>query len=301
MDVMILILLVAAMIAWMVGDRIDMTMILVIVLLNASLGFSQEYRAEKALAALRRLEQPQVVVRRNGALVQITSQMVVPGDVMALEAGQRVSADGRLIEVVHLKVDESHLTGESVAVAKHTRALHGKDIPLGDRGNMVFMGTTVMTGHAWAVVTETGMKRPPRHPKESLFAGGLGLHILWVGFLMGLGTIGIFGWALGSQGLVHGHTVTFFTLTLFQMFHVLAIRSERDALWTIGLFSNPGLMGAVLLTILLQLAITYHPVLQTIFHTTALEVGALTGCIAVASTVYFAVEIEKWWRYRRKP
>jgi len=144
------------------------------------------------------------------------------------------------------------------------------------------------------------MKRPPRHPKESLFAGGLGLHILWVGFLMGLGTIGIFGWTYGSQGLLHSQTVTFFTLTLFQMFHVLAIRSERDALWTIGLFSNPGLMGAVLLTILFQLAITYHPMFQSIFHTTALTVEELIACIAVASTVCFAVEAEKWWRYRRK-
>jgi Ca2+-transporting ATPase len=851
MDVMILILLVAAMIAWMMGDHTDMTMILVIVLLNASLGFSQEYRAEKALATLRRLEQPLVVVRRDGNFMQMSSQEVVPGDMMALEAGQRVSADGRLVEAVHLKVDESHLTGESVAVTKQVRTLHAKSVSLGDRSNMVFMGTTVMMGHAWAVVTETGMKtelgkiahllqtveerktplqirlaylgkwlaaaalamtavifiagllrgeplyvmlltaislavavipealpamvtivlalgaqrmvrrnalirklpavetlgsvtticsdktgtltqnvmsveliyfqgrllditgngyspegnfyekgqelnpqaepallqllraaalcttarlqeqegrwiilgdptegallvaaakaglwkgkleeeyprmgeipfdpirklmttihrdpegrlwaftkgsieevlrrstaaaegetlkpltrhhrdeimrinrqlasdgvrvlacamrkleatphaedllvprierglsrsfevkgvekeltflglfgmmdpprpeakeavtrcraagirpvmvtgdhritgeaiathlgikgpddqilagedleplaperlkslapsvsvyarvspehkvkivealkqrgeivamtgdgvndapalraadigvamgrsgtdvareaskmvllddnfativaaveegriiydnirkftrymlstnsgeiltmffailfglplpllpiqilwinlvtdglpalalgvepperavmkRPPRHPQESLFAGGLGFHIIWVGLLMGLETIGIFGWAHQNQGLVHGQTMTFFTMTMFQMFHVLAIRSERDYLWTIGLFSNPKLIGSVLLTVIFQLAITYSPLLQPIFRTTALTAGELTACITVSSTVYFAVEAEKWWRYRRK-
>ena len=98
----------------------------------------------------------------------------------------------------------------------------------------------------------------------------------------------------------HGQTMTFFTLTMFQMFHVLAIRSERDYLWTIGLFSNPKLMGAVLLTIVFQMAITYSPPLQPIFHTTALTAGELAACIVVSSTVIVAVEGEKWLRYRRK-
>jgi P-type Ca2+ transporter type 2C len=157
-DVMILILLAAVAISWAMGSLTDAAMILVIVILNAALGFAQEYRAEKALAALKRLEQPQVVVRRDGKMVEIPSRELVPGDVMALEAGRRVSADGRLIEAVQLKLDEAHLTGESVAASKHTRTLHRDDIPLGDRENMIFMGTTVLTGHAWAVVTETGMK-----------------------------------------------------------------------------------------------------------------------------------------------
>ena len=78
-----------------------------------------------------------------------------------------------------------------------------------------------------------------------------------------------------------------------------AMRSERDALWTIGFFSNPKLMGAVFLTLFFQMAITYHPMLQSIFHTTALPIEDLMGCVAVASTVYFLLEAEKWWRYRR--
>ncbi|HEY5595575.1 MAG TPA: cation-translocating P-type ATPase C-terminal domain-containing protein, partial [Nitrospiria bacterium] len=100
--------------------------------------------------------------------------------------------------------------------------------------------------------------------------------------------------------LAHGRTVAFFTLTMFQMFHVLAIRSERDYLWRIGLFSNPHLIGAVALTLGLQFVITYSPMLQPIFHTTALTAGELAVCIAVTSTVYFAVEGEKWLRYRNR-
>jgi Ca2+-transporting ATPase len=94
--------------------------------------------------------------------------------------------------------------------------------------------------------------------------------------------------------------VAFFTLTMFQMFHVLAIRSELDYLWRIGLFSNPKLMGAVALTVGMQFVIMYHPRLQPIFHTAALTGGDLALCIAVAMTVYFAVEGEKWLRYRNR-
>jgi Ca2+-transporting ATPase len=144
------------------------------------------------------------------------------------------------------------------------------------------------------------MKRPPRYSKESLFAGGLGFQIVWIGLFIGLLTTTLFAWAYHKDNdLLHGQTMAFFTLTIFQMFNVLAMRSERDALWTIGFLSNPKLMGAVLLTFILQLAITYLPFLQTVFHTTTLTAGELFTCIAVASTVYFALEGEKWWRYRR--
>jgi Ca2+-transporting ATPase len=140
------------------------------------------------------------------------------------------------------------------------------------------------------------MHRPPRRPDESLFAGGLGVHIIWVGVLMGLLTIGLFAWALAARGLVHAQTMAFFTLTMLQMSHVLAIRSERDPLWAIGLMSNPSLTGAVVLTITLQGAIIYSPALQPLFHTTALTAGELAWCLGAASLVYLAVEGEKWWR-----
>lgn len=144
------------------------------------------------------------------------------------------------------------------------------------------------------------MRRPPRSPSESLFAGGLGLHIVWVGLLMGLGTVALFAWAVRTRDLAHGRTIAFFTLMLFQMFHVLAIRSERDPLWRIGLLSNPSLLGAALLTLALQFAITFLPPLQALFHTTALTAGETAACIGVASTVYFAVEGEKWLRAQTK-
>jgi len=157
-DVMILILLAAAVIAGWMGDFTDAAMILVVVGLNAFLGFAQQYRAERALDALKKLERLQVVVRREGEFEEIPSRELVPGDLMALNEGQRIPADGRIIESVQLRLNESQLTGEPTPVAKHPRALHKKDLPLGDRFNMVFMGTSVVGGHAWAVVTKTGMQ-----------------------------------------------------------------------------------------------------------------------------------------------
>ncbi|NKE70015.1 HAD-IC family P-type ATPase [Candidatus Manganitrophus noduliformans] len=157
-DVMIVILLAAAAISWWIGELTDTAMILVIVILNAALGFSQEYRAERALSALKKLEQPQVVVRREGAYLQIPSRNLVPGDIVAVEAGQKVPADGRLIETAQLKVDESQFTGESLPAGKTSPPIDREEVPLGDQTNRIFMGTTVMTGHGSAVVTETGMR-----------------------------------------------------------------------------------------------------------------------------------------------
>lgn len=145
------------------------------------------------------------------------------------------------------------------------------------------------------------MSRPPRRPDETIFADGMGAHIVWVGLLMGIGTAAVFGWSVAQGDPVRAHTMAFFTLTAFQMFHVLAIRSEREALWTIGLWSNPRLLGAVLLAVGAQLALTYSPFLQTFFHTAALTGRELALCAAVASSVFIAVECEKWLRRRREP
>lgn len=142
------------------------------------------------------------------------------------------------------------------------------------------------------------MTRPPRRPDETIFAHGMAAHIVWVGLLMGVGTAAVFGWSVAQGDLVRAYTMAFFTLTAFQMFHVLAIRSEREALWTIGLWSNPRLLGAVGLAVGAQLALTYSPFLQTFFHTTALTGRELALCTVVASSVYVAVEIEKWLRRR---
>jgi Ca2+-transporting ATPase len=156
-DVMILVLLAAALIAWAAGDVGDAVLITVVVVINLALGLGQHYRAERAVAALRELEKPVATVRRDGRILSVPSTHLVPGDIMLLEAGDRVPADGRLMESVQLRINESSLTGESVPASKHTRRLHAGAIPLGDRADMVFMGTTLVAGRAAAIVTETGM------------------------------------------------------------------------------------------------------------------------------------------------
>ena len=146
------------------------------------------------------------------------------------------------------------------------------------------------------------MQRPPRPPRESIFAHGLWQHAVWVGLLLGGVTLSTQAWALRT-GLEHWQTMTFTVLTLSQMGHVLAVRSEHDSLLTQGLLSNRPLLGAVVLTILLQCAVIYLPVSWSIFKTQPLTGGELALCFAVASIVFVAVEIEKWmvrrgWLYR---
>ena len=137
------------------------------------------------------------------------------------------------------------------------------------------------------------MTRPPRPPKESLFAHGMWQHMLWVGLTMGAVCLFTQAWAIHS-GFSHWQTMVFTVLTLSQMGHVLAIRSERQSLFKQGLFSNRYLLGAVTLTFLLQLATIYVPALNEIFHTQPLSASELAICLTLSSVVFFCVEIEKW-------
>ena len=157
-DFMILVLIAAAVISGVLGDPEDAVAIAVIVVLNAALGFSQEYRAEKAMAALKRMAAASATVLRDGAAAAVPAAALVPGDIVILQAGDVVPADIRLIEAVRLKVEEAALTGESVPVEKQTDALSGADLSLGDRKNMAYKGTSITYGRATAVVTGTGMK-----------------------------------------------------------------------------------------------------------------------------------------------
>ncbi len=158
-DLMIIILLAAAAISYFLGDTKDVVIILAIVILNALIGVYQEYRAEKALAALSALQVPLVRVRRSGVVHEISAEDLVPGDVVLLQEGDRVPADGRLIRSVNLQIDESALTGESVPVDKSAAALSDNgSVPLGDRSNMAFMGTAVNYGRGELVVTRTGLQ-----------------------------------------------------------------------------------------------------------------------------------------------
>ena len=136
----------------------DASAIFAIVILNGILGYLQESRAEKALAALKRLSSPHIRVIRDGITQEIDSKELVPGDIMLLEAGVQIAADGRLLEIQNLQIGESTLTGEATTVNKDANRILAEDAPLGDRLNLVFKGTEVVQGRAKAIVTRTGME-----------------------------------------------------------------------------------------------------------------------------------------------
>ena len=157
-DFMIIVLIAAAVISGVIGERSDTIAIVVIIVLNAVIGFVQEYRAEKAIAALKKMASPSAVVVRGGVPSTVQAFELVPGDIVRIEAGRVVPADIRLLEAARLKVDEAALTGESVPVDKHERPLHEKDLPLGDRKNMAYNGTAVTYGRGVGIVVATGME-----------------------------------------------------------------------------------------------------------------------------------------------
>ncbi len=157
-DFMIVVLLVAALISGFIGEPQDTIAILVIVLLNAIIGAVQEYRAERAVAALREMAAPEANVLRDGQTVTLAAAELVPGDVVLLEAGNVVPADLRLLEVEEMQVDESALTGESHPVEKQSACLSEIDLPIGDRQNLAFKSSLITRGHGKGVVVATGLE-----------------------------------------------------------------------------------------------------------------------------------------------
>lgn len=156
-DIMIIILMVAAVISGLVGDITDTIVIIAIVILNAVTGFIQEYKAEKAMEALKKMAQTNAVVIRDNVHTTVSSAVLVKGDVVLLEAGNVIPADMRLMETFQLKVNESSLTGESIAVEKQAGVLKTTDLSLGDYTNMGFKGTAVANGRGRGVVVATAM------------------------------------------------------------------------------------------------------------------------------------------------
>jgi Ca2+-transporting ATPase len=157
-DFMVLVLLGAAAISGAMGEMTDTLVILVIVVLNAAIGFVQAWRADQAMAALRQLAAASATVLRGGEVQVVPASVLVPGDIVLLEAGNQIPADLRLIDIAQLQVDESALTGESVTVAKQTDALAASEASaLGDRTNMAFKGTTATHGRARGLVVAIGM------------------------------------------------------------------------------------------------------------------------------------------------
>ena len=153
---LIIILLIAVALSAITGEVADAVVIFIIVLFAAGLGFIQEYRAERAMEALKRMAAPTTLVLRDRRAIEIPAHEVVPGDIVLLKTGDRIPADARLVEAVNMKVDEASLTGESVPVENTTKIIQG-EISLGDRRNMVFAGTAVVYGRGIAAITSTGM------------------------------------------------------------------------------------------------------------------------------------------------
>ena len=142
------------------------------------------------------------------------------------------------------------------------------------------------------------MRQKPRDPRAGILSGGMTFHIVWVGTLMTVGTLAMFSWTLGFRDIEEARTLVFYTLTMFQMFHVLAIRVERESVFTAGFFANKTLIAAVLSTITLQFMVIYVPFFQGLFETRALPLEELLIATLVASSVFFLVELEKLRRRR---
>jgi Ca2+-transporting ATPase len=156
-DFMILVLIAAAVISGLIGDLTDTIVIITIIILNAIVGFIQEFRAERAIEALKKMTVINATVIRNNVVTTVSSIALVPGDIVLLEAGNILPADIRLWETFQLKINESSLTGESLAVAKHTAALTNPDLTIGDHRNMAFKGTHVSYGRGKGIVVAIGM------------------------------------------------------------------------------------------------------------------------------------------------
>ena len=156
-NVLIIILLVATALSAFLGHGIEAVAVAAIVLFAVLLGFIQEYRAERAVEALREMAAPNASVLRDGEEIEVPARDLVPGDVVMLRAGDRIPADLRLVEAINLQVEEAALTGESLPIEKHAMQLPDADLPLGDRKNMAYAGTVATYGRGRAVVVETGM------------------------------------------------------------------------------------------------------------------------------------------------
>lgn len=157
-DVMIYILLIAAIISFIVGEVSDSIIILIVIFINAIIGVIQESKAEKALDALKSMSTPKAIVKRDGNIIEIPSEEVVVGDIIVIDAGRYIPADLRIVESANLKIEESAFTGESVPSEKNSDTItEGEDVPIGDQHNMAFMSTLVTYGRGVGIVVNTGM------------------------------------------------------------------------------------------------------------------------------------------------
>ncbi|MDE3154886.1 MAG: cation-translocating P-type ATPase [Acidobacteriota bacterium] len=237
-NALILLLVIAAGVSAALGDVEDAIAIAAILVLNAALGFSQEYRAEQALSLLKRLAVPRVVVRRAHRVVEASARELVPGDIVLLAAGDRVPADGRLLSSANLRIEESALTGESQPVDKDPARMLDADATIGDRRNMAYMGTTVVYGRGEMVVTGTGMRTELGRVAGLMGAVGRQATPLqrrldrlgWRLAVLALALVGV----LFVIGLARGESLTLVFVTAVSL-AVAAVPEGLPAVVTIGL------------------------------------------------------------------
>lgn len=300
-DFMILVLLGAAVLSGLVGDVKDTVAIVVIVLLNAAIGFVQEYRAEKAIAALKKMAAAAAVVVRGNERVKVAAIALVPGDIVLLEAGNIVPADVRLIEAAQLKVDEAMLTGESITVEKITDALEGTDLPLGDRRNVAYKGTLTTNGRGRGIVVATGMEtelgkiaamldtgmelRTPLQKRLAAFSRRLALVVLAICALIFV------------VGLLRGEPVALMFLTAVSL-AVAAIPEALPALVTISLALGARKM------VRLHALIRRLPAVETLGSVTYIctdKTGTLTQNKMRAEEIWVAGRLRRDWRGEGNP
>ena len=226
---LIIILLIATVLSAVVGEVADAILIGVIVLFAAGLGFVQEYRAERAMEALKKMAAPAASVLRDGKEVEIAARELVPGDIILLRTGDRIPADARLIEAINLKADEASLTGESVPIEKMSNPIEG-EMSVGDRRNMVFMGTAAVYGRAKAIVTATGMctefgKIAGMLQEVKAERTPLQINLDRVGKYIGIGAL-ILCFVLAGLGIMRGHGI----LEMFIWGVALAVAAVPEAL-----------------------------------------------------------------------
>lgn len=237
-DFMILVLLMAALVSGFIGEPQDTIVILVIVLLNASIGAVQEFRAERAVAALREMAAPDAHVLRDDQPITLTSAELVPGDIILLEAGNIVPADLRLLEVEEMQADESALTGESHPVAKQSERISKTDLPIGDRYNLAFKGSLITRGRGKGVVVATGPETEFGHIAELLHEEAgvktpLQVRLANFGRYLALAVLAICG-VVFTAGLLQGQPVLLMFLTAVSL-AVAAIPEALPAVVTISL------------------------------------------------------------------
>jgi len=236
-NTLIIILLVAIVLSALIGELIDAAIIMIIVIFCAILGFIQEYRAERAMEALKKILSPSITVLRDGKEEIVHSKEIVPGDILLLEAGSRIPADARLLETHSLRCNEASLTGESVPVSKEVRPLP-INVQQADRKNMVFAGTTVVSGKGKAVVTSTGMdtefgriaekvtevktEKTPLEKRTQEIGRWLGIIILSICFL-------VIGISIVRE-LLNGRIDIQFIITIIMFAIALAVAAVPEAL-----------------------------------------------------------------------